>query len=94
MRPCILTLILLTGVAHAAPELAALVGGRFESVLPQPDKTASVTVQRFALDRYPVTNAEFLEFVTAHPEWRREAVAPLFADAQYLSPWAGPTERG
>ena len=25
----------------------------------------------FRLDLEPVTNAEFLDFVTAHPEWRR-----------------------
>jgi formylglycine-generating enzyme required for sulfatase activity len=89
-----LTLILLAAAANAAPEQAVIEGGRFASVLPQPDKTAIVTVQRFALDRHPVTNGEFLEFVTANPQWRRDSVAPLFADAQYLSHWAGATEPG
>jgi formylglycine-generating enzyme required for sulfatase activity len=89
-----LTLILLSGIANAAPEQAVIEGGRFASVLPQPDKTAIVTVQRFALDRRPVTNAEFLEFVMEHPQWRRDAVAPLFADARYLSHWDGATELG
>jgi formylglycine-generating enzyme required for sulfatase activity len=93
MRLSMLVLILLAGAAHAS-EQAVIDGGRFESVLPQPDKTVIVIVKRFALDRRPVTNAEFLEFVTAHPEWRRDAVAPIFADAHYLSHWAGATELG
>jgi len=94
MRSQLLALILLAGAAHAAPEQVVLDGGRFESVLPQPDETAIVTLKRFALDRHPVTNAEFLEFVTAHPEWRRDAIAPLFADAQYLGHWAGASALG
>ncbi len=46
-----------------------------------------VAVASFLLDRHAVTNAEFLAFVKSHPEWRRSTVAPLFADAHYLSHW-------
>lgn len=46
-------------------------------------------VAAFLLDRYPVTNREFLAFVQQHPEWRRSRIAALFADAHYLSHWAG-----
>jgi formylglycine-generating enzyme required for sulfatase activity len=94
MRPYAFALLLLAAAVNAAPEQAVLEPGRFESVLPQPDGTAVVEVKRFALDRHPVTNAEFLEFVTAHPEWRRGAVAALFADPQYLGHWAGATALG
>jgi formylglycine-generating enzyme required for sulfatase activity len=94
MRAHVLTLVLLAAAAHASPEQPVLEGGRFESVLPQPDKSASASVKRFALDRRPVTNGEFLAFVDSHPEWRRDAIAPLFADAGYLSHWAGPTDLG
>ena len=47
-------------------------------------------VPAFWLDREPVTNAEFLAFVKAHPEWRRDRVPALFADSRYLARWAGP----
>ncbi len=54
---------------------------------PEPPKV--VTVGAFRLDVEPVTNAAFLEFVTAHPEWRRSWIKPLFADDRYLRRWSG-----
>jgi formylglycine-generating enzyme required for sulfatase activity len=43
----------------------------------------------FRLQAEPVTNAEFLAFVTAHPDWRKSRIKPLFADGRYLRRWAG-----
>ncbi len=37
------------------------------------------------MDATPVTNAQFLAFVSAHPEWRRDRIAPVFAEATYLA---------
>ena len=48
-----------------------------------------VTIGAFRLDVEPVTNAEFLDFVTAHPEWHRSRIKPLFADDRYLRRWSG-----
>jgi sulfatase modifying factor 1 len=53
-----------------------------------------VSVDAFYLDKTPVTNAQFLEFVRAHPEWRRSQVKSLFADAGYLKHWAGDLDLG
>jgi formylglycine-generating enzyme required for sulfatase activity len=47
-----------------------------------------VQVDAFALRVEPVTNAEFLAFVTAHPEWRRDRVPSVFADTRYLAHWS------
>jgi formylglycine-generating enzyme required for sulfatase activity len=55
---------------------------------------AQVAVAAFRLDAQPVTNAEFLAFVTAHPKWRRSQVSRLFADSSYLEHWAGDLEPG
>ncbi len=49
---------------------------------------APVPVQAFLLDKYPVTNSEFLAFVKEHPNWQKSTVKRLFADAQYLRHWA------
>ena len=46
------------------------------------------TVAPYQLDVRQVTNAEFLAFVSVHPEWRRSRVNRLFADRAYLSHWA------
>src|SRR5579872_1581010 len=48
-----------------------------------------VAIEAFRLDAEPVTNAEFLAFVTAHPDWRKSTIKPLFADAAYLKYWPG-----
>ena len=53
-----------------------------------------VDVPAFELARFPVTNAEYLAFVTAHPKWRRSRVSKLFADASYLRHWRGDLDPG
>lgn len=57
-------------------------------------EAAQVPVGSFRLDERPVTNGEFLAFVTVHPQWRRSQVSGLFADSSYLSHWAGDLELG
>jgi formylglycine-generating enzyme required for sulfatase activity len=56
-------------------------------VVPGPSRLAA-----FRLDAFPVTNAQFLEFVREHPEWRRSRVKPLFADNRYLANWRSDLE--
>lgn len=79
------------GAADTMPKIA---GGSFESVLPPAPGVKTVTVSPYRLDRTPVTNAEFAEFVRKHPQWRRDRVTPLFAEQQYLTHWASATEPG
>lgn len=74
--------------------MAAVDGGKFESVLPPAPGVKQVAVADFRLDRTPVTNAQFARFVQAHPEWRRDKVAALFADSEYLSQWSSAVEPG
>ncbi|MCE9596756.1 MAG: formylglycine-generating enzyme family protein [Spirochaetia bacterium] len=49
--------------------------------------TAPVRVHTFYLDQMAVTNREFLAFVNARPEWRRDRAKRIFADAAYLTHW-------
>lgn len=79
-------LIAAPAVARAA-DYRPLPGGRFASVVPADGKDAPAQVAPFALRSEPVSNAEFLAFVIAHPQWRRDRVAPIFADGRYLSHW-------
>lgn len=41
------------------------------------------------MDKTAVTNAEYLEFVKANPQWRKSKVNHLFADSNYLKLWKG-----
>ena len=56
---------------------------------------APATVAAFRLDRDPVTRAEFLTFVRAHPEWRRSRVNPQLARRDgYLADWRADLDAG
>ncbi|MBL8022569.1 MAG: formylglycine-generating enzyme family protein [Leptospirales bacterium] len=50
----------------------------------------AVSLPAFFLDSAPVTNREYLIFVRAHPEWRRDRTKRIFADAAYLKHWLAP----
>jgi formylglycine-generating enzyme required for sulfatase activity len=69
-------------------------GGSFETVLPPGPSTKSVAVASFRIDVTPVSNAQFAAFINRHPEWRRDKVARLFADEQYLAHWPSATAPG
>lgn len=45
------------------------------------------TIDSFMLDETPVTNAQYLEFVKTHLDWRRSKVKGIFAEANYLNHW-------
>jgi sulfatase modifying factor 1 len=53
----------------------------------EPALAAPSRVAVFRLDFEPVTNARFLAFVQAHPEWRKSKVKPILADERYLKRW-------
>lgn len=86
-------LVLCGGVPAAEAPYAKLPGApSFVSALKYEDQTTrGAPVGPFALMRRPVTNADFLAFVLQHPRWQRGRVPALFAEARYLSHWAGPT---
>lgn len=58
------------------------------------DADVRVPVAAFDLDARPVSNADFLAFVRAQPQWRRSAARRVFADEHYLAHWSGDLEPG
>lgn len=90
----LLALLPVPGLAAGDEGWARLPGGEFRSVLRYEDTGGVVRVAPFELQRTPVTNGQFLAFVREHPEWRRDRVAPLFAEQRYLQHWAGPLALG
>ena len=53
-----------------------------------------VSVAPFRIERHAVTNAQFLAFVRANPQWQRNHVKRLFADDGYLALWESDLEPG
>lgn len=75
----------------AAADMARIPGGLY---VPLQTAEPAAEVHPFLIDRFPVTNAEFLEFVQANPRWRKSAVKRIFADASYLRLWPGDLDHG
>jgi formylglycine-generating enzyme required for sulfatase activity len=69
-------------------------GGVFKPLFRSVTDAPEIKVAPFLLEKYPVTNEEFLEFVKVNSRWRRSAVKRLFADESYLKTWAGDLELG
>ena len=75
--------------------LVAVIGaGTYRPLFPPSANATQIAVASFSLDKTPATNAEFLAFVSAHPEWQRDRVARVFAESPYLSHWASSTSLG
>lgn len=87
--------LLALAIPATAQEQRATIGPvTFASVLAPGAGVKEATLQRYELDREPVTNAQFLAFVRTQPEWQRGRVPSLFAEQTYLAHWAGPVELG
>ncbi len=78
----------------APPGMALIPAGVYRPLFRGEKDAKEIPVTAFFLDARPVTNAEYLEFVRAHPRWRRSQVKRLFADQNYLTAWAGDLEPG
>jgi formylglycine-generating enzyme required for sulfatase activity len=77
-----------------AVDMAAVEGGAYRPLYETATGVAEVEVAAFSIAVRPVTNADFLAFARANPDWRRSAVAPLFAEGGYLKHWAGDLDLG
>jgi sulfatase modifying factor 1 len=83
------------GTEQAAPAGMRLIpAGAYVPLQRPASGPTQEAVAAFLLDELPVTNAGFLAFVQANPQWRRSQVSPLYADTTYLTHWAGDLELG
>lgn len=67
-------------------KMATIEGGTFVPLYGATTETP-VKVSPFKLDIYPVTNAQYLDFVKKYPAYSRSKIKGLFADKSYLSQW-------
>lgn len=84
-----------TGCAPKKPAGMVMVpGGTFKPMFRSITDPKEIPVAPFLLDEVPVTNADYLEFVRANPQWQRRSAKRLFADVSYLKNWTGDLEPG
>lgn len=46
-------------------------------------------VKTFLMDRFLVSNRDYLEFLKNHPDWQKSKIKRIFADSGYLEHWDG-----
>ena len=74
------------GAVTSEKKMVTIPAGNYEPFfVTKSDKP--IHVPTFRIDETAVTNAEYLEFVRANPQWRRSKVNKLFADTNYLRYW-------
>ena len=73
------------GSQAEAADYVQLPAGQLSSVLARDADRGAVPVAAFRMRVTPVSRGEFRRFIDAYPQWRREQVPRVFADAGYLA---------
>ncbi len=73
------------GVSQQTQQMRKIVGGTFVPLYGV--DSMGVLVEDFMMDVYPVTQAQFLDFVKRNPRWQRSKAKRIFADKGYLTKW-------
>lgn len=71
---------------YKGDEMVKISDGYYKQFL-RKNKNDSIKINSFCIDKYAVTNKDFLEFVKANPEWSRSKIKRAFADEAYLKHW-------
>ncbi|HEY1114157.1 MAG TPA: formylglycine-generating enzyme family protein [Chitinophagaceae bacterium] len=66
-------------------------GGSYQSFFVRSNNKPAA-VPAFYMSTHAVTNAEYLAFVKANPQWRKSRANKLWVDAAYLRHWKSDTE--
>ncbi|MGE5845543.1 MAG: formylglycine-generating enzyme family protein, partial [Ignavibacteria bacterium] len=80
--------------AQDRSKMVLISGGYYTPLYMEETGGTKIKVEPFYMDVYPVTNAQFLEFVKTNPKWLRSKIKRLFADKSYLIHWKGDLELG
>lgn len=71
----------------AGPRDAVLVpGGKFRPLygFGKNSSEKEYKVERFWMDKAPVSRREYFRFLDGHPQWRKQGIQPVLADGNYL----------
>lgn len=78
-------------IAFSQTSRVLVPAGSFHSVLPEVEGEP-IEVDSFYMDKTAVTNEQYVEFLKAHPEWRRSEIPPIFTYDGYLKNWMSDLE--
>lgn len=79
-----LSLLICSSLVEAG--MVRINGGNYRPLYLKKD-TPLILVKPYSLDKYPVTNADFLLFVKKNPQWQRGRISSKQGEAAYLKHW-------
>jgi formylglycine-generating enzyme len=79
-------LVILMGTLIAAAEEVQVRSGKYVPFF-RDEGEKDQQIESLSIDLYPVTNADYLEFVRKNPEWQKSKVKSIFAGRGYLEHW-------
>ena len=82
----IASLILTTLVLAGAQNMVMIPDGDYRPLYMSKD-SPQTQVKSFKIDVQPVTNQQYLLFISAHNHWQPQAIPQIFAEPQYLQHW-------
>lgn len=92
MKALFLLIALITCMSANSKNLKDMVSvpsGTLTLFILEGGKAKTIPIESFLIDRYPVTNIEFLKFTNKNSKWQKGKAPALFADKTYLKHWKG-----
>lgn len=86
LRYCFVLSVLISPSTWGQDGMANIAAGEYRPLYLSTDSPL-VSVAPFKLDKQPVTNREFQQFVSENKKWQRGLVPSLFSENSYLSHW-------
>jgi len=71
--------------ASADNNMAKITAGSYSPLFKVDNAPQTIAVNSFLIDKYPVTNQQFTDFVAVNTVWTIKDVKPIFADQNYLA---------
>lgn len=78
------------GSQEVLREMKKIPGGTYQSFFVK-SNSKPLQLSSYYMSTHAVTNAEYLAFVKANPEWRKSRAKKLFVDDNYLRNWKNDT---
>lgn len=79
-----LLLIAHSWAVHASDTMVLISGGRYSPLFKRADGSSDIEINAFVLDRFAVSNKDYLAFTDKVPRWKKHNIKPIFSDANYL----------